>query len=156
MYQNAYPVVENEISSGVYHPLPYYSEDDWKNKNRHPWKIEDVEALMRESFGTDAFYPTQNNMCVLEINPAENSKLLYSDHNTSHHWNIGRIIALGPLCFETRRFPKGAAATIGDYIVFDSAESRIKFATGSNLLRMKDYNVLDIIRNPDEYANAGQ
>lgn len=151
MYEIMYPFVDKDYHGGVHHKLDYVSDDHWKNKNRHEWSEEDIEKLMIENFGSDAFSPAQHWLVLAEYNPSEDSIIVEDNMSTAHWWNLGKIINMGPCAFDSKTFPMGATATIGDYVVFNgNGVKRTKFPIG-NMLWLHDTDVFGIVKDPKEY-----
>lgn len=153
MHHNNYPVVE-PYPGGIYEPLKRYPVSHWRNKNRIPRTIEEIDDAVEEAFGVRGFLPIGHEVCVLEFNPAAHSRLIQTVDNTNHWWNVGKIIALGELCFDSLTFPKGAPGTFNDYVIFDAAGvKRTKFEKG-NMLSIPDTNVKYATDDPFNYIKG--
>lgn len=153
MQFNNYPVVE-PVKAGIYEPLDHYPVSHWKNKNREPKTIEQIDKMVEEAFGVNGFLPAGHQVCLLEFNPAAHAILIQTDDNTSHWWNVGKIIALGELCFDSRTFPTGAPGTYGDYVIFDQAGAkRTKFKKG-NMITIPDTNIIYATDDPFKFISG--
>jgi len=159
-----YPVVEKEHKLGVYHPLPFYEENAWQNKNRILRTTEEENEMMREAFGTEYFQPAQF-WVVLEEYSATHQTVVKSwdgsilnvkdpDSSGARNWTIGKIIRLGLGCFSTDRFPLGAEASIGDYVMIDGSNV-IRIRTKNNpICLVQDVNIKGLVGNPFSLVNS--
>lgn len=151
---NNYPVVELSYPGGIYEPLPDMPKDHWENKNRRVWTLEEKQQLMLDAFGIDGFRPAQHKVCLLEYNPAEHSHLKMPSGSTAHWWNLGKIISLGRLCFDSRTFACGASATYGDYVMFDARrQNRTKFK-GGHMIVIEDRDIVMPVKDPVSFVNG--
>lgn len=153
---NKYPVVDKDCSNGIYEPLPQFSKDDWKNKNRIPRTEKEKADLIAEVLGSDCFYPAQHIVMLEEYNPAKDMAAAINASTISHWWNMGRIVSMGNLAFDKNSFPMGATASYNDYVIFDMhAQRRTRFNNAAVLL-VRDLSIDGIVKDPAEFIKAGR
>lgn len=159
-----YPVVQKEIPGGVWHPLPWYEVNDWRNINRRQWSEKEISDLMIQYFGSDGFEPSQFEIAAVEYDATSQTtftpvdgktyNLVDPDPSYQSAWQIARIVRLGRGCFSSDKFPLGAEASVGDWILFEGSNAkRLRFKK-ERMLSFSDVNVKGLIRDPGECING--
>lgn len=152
------------MEAGIYHPLPFWNKDNWRNRNRKEWTDEEKSQLLIDHFGSDGYEPANYKVCLIEFDPTdrtyfldENGEKQYMkdvDLDVRTTWHVGQIVAMGINAFSSDRFPTGAIASYGDFVQFEgSAAQRIRFMNYPMVV-IDDTNIVALLRDPEETING--
>jgi hypothetical protein len=155
-YNNIYPVIDRENGVGIHSPLPYFPKENWRNKNRRPYSLEELENLMNETFDCGGFHPAKDVIALLEFEPGDHQVgVKHSINPMSHFWDMGQVVAMGDACFDKLTFDTGPTCTYNDYVAFENAhKKRIRFKRGKYMILIKDIHALGTIEDPVRFSNS--